>query len=74
MTEPRRVRLDASPLPACHVCGAPAVLEYDRYRIQHVSWRHEPDCAVLRSADERLRLNTALTGAVAALRQEDGDA
>jgi len=50
------------------------VLEYDRYRIQHVSWRHEPDCAVLRSADERLRLNTALTGAVAALRQEDGDA
>jgi len=65
MTEPRTFDLDASCLPDCHRCGAPAVVTLDHYGITHVSWRHERDCRVLRSSDERVRLDAALAGAIA---------
>ena len=60
MPERRAVTFDLAGLPACHRCHAPAIVERDRYGLQHVTWRHERTCRVLRSARERKRLNAAL--------------
>jgi hypothetical protein len=63
MPDLRTLSFDPARLPACHRCGAPAIVERDGHGITHVTWRHERGCRVLSSNRERMRLNSALASA-----------
>jgi len=60
VTESRTISFDLANLPACHRCGAPAIIERDASAIVHVSWNHEHDCPVPGSTAERIQLDAAL--------------
>jgi hypothetical protein len=51
---------DPATLPRCHRCGAPARVDLRHPRMPSVTWRHEHDCSVPDSIEERARLAMAL--------------
>jgi hypothetical protein len=56
----RDLVLDLTKVPRCHRCGAAPEAERDRCGCVHFTWRHEHDCPVPDSNEERARFAAAL--------------
>ena len=55
---------DPANLPRCHRCGAAARVDSRHKGIPILTWRHENDCPVPDSVEERARLAVALAFAL----------
>jgi len=56
----RGLVLDLTKVPRCHRCGAAPEAERDSCGYVHVTWRHEHDCPVPDSLDDRALLAALL--------------